>query len=148
MGCRKPKQRGTIVSDFAGYAIFGSYFLVLLVLLALPLLAQWRWGLLASLTVTSAELGLLLLLAYGGDLLQPPPPRPPMPETGMPVRDRDPFTGGRPGEYAEGFAWGLAVLFLAIIPGIAALIGGVASLVWSAVRAFRRFEANRQRKSL
>ena len=148
MGCRKPKQRGTIVSDFAGYAIFGSYFLVLLVLLALPLLAQWRWGLLASLTVTIAELGLLLLLAYGGDLLQPPPPRPPMPETGMPVRDRDPFTGGRPGEYAEGFARGLAVLFLAIIPGIAALIGGVASLVWSAVRTTRRSEADRQRKSL
>jgi hypothetical protein len=122
-------------------AIYASYFLVLLVLLALPLLAQWRWGLLGSLAVTIAELGLVLFIAC--NVGQPPPRRPPMPGEG-----RDPFTGGRPGEYAEQFAYGFFLLFLVIVPGIAALIGGVASLVWSAVRAGRRSEANRRRKSL
>jgi hypothetical protein len=131
-------------------SIYAPYILFLVVFLALPLLAQWRWGLLASLTVTVAELGLLLVIAYNADLIadhvdqQPLPP----PRTPMPVRDRDPFTGGRPGEYAEGFARGLAVLFLVIIPGIATLVGGALSLVWAAVRASRRSEANRQRKSL
>jgi hypothetical protein len=123
-------------------AIFASYFLVLLVLVALPLLARWRWGLMASLTVTVAELGLVLFFAY--DVYRSPPPGPPMPEPPMPERGRDPFTGGRPGTHAEGFARTLAVLFLVTVPAIAALIGGVASLVWSAVRARRRSEADRQ----
>jgi hypothetical protein len=120
--------------------IFALYSLFLLVFLALPLLAQWRWGLWASLTVTVAELCLVLLLAYSFEPL--PPPRPP------PERDRDPFTGGWPGDYGKGFAHAFAVLLLVIIPGVAALLGGAFSLVWAAVRASRRPEADRQRTPL
>jgi hypothetical protein len=112
------------------------YVLILLVLLILPLLAQWRWGVLASLMVTAAELGLLLLTFRS---LPPPPPRGPIPKKD--VLEHLMKT------HAEGFAYDLAVLVLAIVPAIAVLIGAMASVVWAAVRATRRSAANRQSQS-
>jgi hypothetical protein len=116
-----------------GLALYISYIILLVVL---PLLAYRRWGLAASLAVTVVELGWVLFNWYE---VPAPPPRGPIPERG-----RDPFTGGRPGEYAEQFAHGLEVLFLVMIPAIAALIGGALSLMRSAVLASRRYLANRR----
>jgi hypothetical protein len=42
----------------------GFYFPYLAVLLLLPLIAQWRWGLVAALVVTVVELGLVALIFY------------------------------------------------------------------------------------
>jgi hypothetical protein len=113
----------------------------LLILLLLPLLAQWRWELRASLLVVVAELALVPLVLYllhALDLLPPGPPRRPL----------------RPNEYgvlermrendAEGFTHALAVLVLGVIlPALAVLAGGVLSLLWSAALAIRRALANR-----
>jgi hypothetical protein len=116
--------------DLETAVYLAPYVLILLVLLTLPLLAQWRWGLLASLTATGAELGLVLFIAYNVGQMPDAPPRP---KQGIHWARPDP----------DGFVKGLAMLFLVIVPGIAALIGGVLSLVWSAVRAARRSRASR-----
>lgn len=109
------------------------YFACLLLLVALPLLACWRWGLLAALAVAVAELGAVFLIAFQS--IPPPPPRGPIPQKDVleHLRKVD----------AEGFAHGLVWLAIWVIPSIAALLGGALSLVWSGVRAVRRSAANR-----
>jgi hypothetical protein len=122
-----------------GEALYASY---LLVLLLLPLLAQWRWGLRASLLVVVAELALVPLVLYLLDvlhLLPPPPPRRPLlpNEYGVLERMRQ--------NDAEGFAHGIVVLALWVVfPAMVALAGGVLSLLWSTIQAIKRSFVNRQ----
>ena len=101
----------------------------LLVLLVLPLLVRWRWGLVASLIVTGVELGLVALIFYLMDVYHLfPIPRPgPMPQQGQLEHIRR--------VQAEGFAM---LIMWGMIPAIAALVGGGLSVVWSAVLAVWR----------
>jgi hypothetical protein len=120
------------------------YYSYLVVLLALPQLAYWRWGVVASLAVTVAELGAVLLgyfLLGHYELLPPRPPGGPTPQ--KEVLEHLMRT------HAEGFAHTIVTLTIFVaIPWIAALSGGVLSLVWSAVLAIRRSIANRPMEPL
>jgi hypothetical protein len=120
-------------------AFYAAY---LLVLLMLPLLAQWRWGLRVSLLVVVAELALVPLALYPMDLLgllpSPPPRRALLPsEYGVLERMRQ--------NDAEGVAHAVVVLVLWVLfPAIAVFAGSVLSLLWSAVQAIGRSFGNRQ----
>jgi hypothetical protein len=110
------------------------YILCLLVLMLGPPTAYWRRGLKASLLMVAAELaGVLVLffaLSYFGLLAKPGAPGP-MPETGVLEHIRR--------NHAEQVAHLVAlVTFLVVIPGMAALLGGMLSLIWAAARAIRR----------
>lgn len=95
----------------------------LLVLLALPLLVRWRWGVIPSLLVTVAELGLVALVFYVLDanrMLNDP-------FVGKPI-PREPFEVLRRAWDRHAVAiFDLAVW--AILPAIAAIVGGALSLV-------------------
>jgi hypothetical protein len=108
-----------------------AYVSLLLVLLALPLLARWRWGLLPSLLVTVGELIAVYVVAYF--LIPEPSPPPPMPEVGV---QEDVMKG-----YAEAMARALVWLTLWAVPSLAVVVGGMLCLAWSAVVATRRFAA-------
>ena len=109
----------------------------LLVLLVVPVLVRWRWGLRASLIVTVAELGLVALVfclleayrVFPDPFAGEPTPRAPM-EIMRRGRERHVVA------FVQLAAW-------AIMPATAALIGGALSLVWSGVAAARRALANR-----
>jgi hypothetical protein len=97
------------------------YTAYLLALLVLPLLVRWRWGLVASLVVCIAELGLVILLY---PLITPPDPHP----VGWSSAE-SPIVQIRRRQ-AEGYAR----LFLGVmIPALAALIGGGLSVAWSVI---------------
>lgn len=97
----------------------------LLVLLVLPLLVRWRWGLVAALVVTVAELGLVVLVFYllGVYRVFPdpfagePPPRAPMEII-------------RRGRERSAIAY-VHLVALAVAPAAAALFGGALSALWS-----------------
>jgi len=105
----------------------------LLALLILPLLVRWRWGLVAAVIVTVAELGLVFLV---DDLAAPP----------------NPYPIGRPDELPPGesplvqirrnqaFAFATAIMWI-LFPGMAALIGGAVAIAWSAILAIWRASA-------
>lgn len=105
----------------------------LLALLMLPLLVRWRWGLVAALVVTVAELGLVLVV---NDLAAPrnpylvgsPDALPPGESPLVQIRRRQAFG------YASAIIW---ILF----PGTAALIGGTLAIAWSVGLAIWRASA-------
>jgi len=112
------------------------YISCLLLFMALPLLAYWRWGLAASLVVTVLELGLVVFVFPGMlDLLFPrpksvePPPQHPLEK----IRRMQ----------AEGL--GRFVVEM-MVPGMAVLIGGALSVVWSAAAAIWRSVASRRKE--
>src|SRR5262245_38532623 len=93
----------------------GAFYLsYLLVLLLLPLLAQWRWGLVAALVLTFAELALVALVFYlmaVNNLL-------PDVSVGEPPANEHPFVRMRRRQaegYVQLFLWGAT-------PAVAALI--------------------------
>jgi hypothetical protein len=122
-----PTQRTTIMAD----ALYLPY---LLVLLLLPLLARWRWGLPASLVVTAVELPLVVLVFYLMDVYRlfpdvfigEPPPQHPL----------EKIRRSQAGGYVLLVLWGAG-------PAVAALIGGGAAVAWSIILAVRRAIANR-----
>ena len=94
----------------------------LVVLLLVPLLTRWRWGLAAALIVTVAEVTLVVLVFYllpasPGDVANEPPP-----QASIDIVRR----------WRERHALAyLQLVALAIIPALAALIGGTLSVLWS-----------------
>ena len=103
------------------------YIPYLLVLLMVPLLLRWRWGLVASLIVTVAELGLVALVFYLLDVyrMHPDPfvgePRPQAPMEHMRRAGREQAVG-----FVQLAVWGM-------IPALAAFIGGGIAVLWSVV---------------
>ena len=113
-------------------AFFIAY---LLVLLLLPSVLWWRWGLAASLVATVLELGLVVLVFYLLAIyhLLPdlsagkPPAKGPMEHIRRSQGDGQ-----------------LLIVFFAMFPGLVALIGGGLAVVWSAVLAVWRLVAERR----
>ena len=99
--------------------------LYLLVLLVLPLVVRWRWGLVAALIITVAEVALVVLVFYllpvyrvfPDDVAGEPPPQASI-DIVRRWRER----------YAVAF---FQLVAWAIIPAAAALIGGALSVMWS-----------------
>lgn len=105
----------------------------LLALLAAPLLAYWRWGLVASLAITVVGLGLVVLVFHVmsvNHLLD-------VPDLGQPPA-QSPMEQIRRSQ-AAGY---VLAYVMVVIPGMAVLLGGALSVVWSIVaaawRAFAR----------
>ena len=112
-------------------ALFIPY---LLVLMLLPSLVWWRWGLAASLVATVLELGLVVLVFYLmatyhllPDLSAGKPPA-----KGPMEHIRRSHGDGQ-----------ILIVFFAMFPGIVALIGGGLAVVWSVILAIWRLAANR-----
>ncbi len=103
------------------------YFPYLVVLLLLPVVVRWRWGLVAALIVTVAEVALVVLVFY---LL------PVYPDDGGPAPQASIDIVRRWRErHAVAF---FELVALVILPALAALIGGALSVLWSlAVLAWR-----------
>jgi hypothetical protein len=108
----------------------GTFYLgYLLALATLPLLVMWRWGLAASLVVSVAELGLVVLLFLW---LPPPNPYP----VGYPIEPGEsPLLQIRRSQ-AHGYAM---LIIFGMFPAIAALIGAGLSAAWWVVQAAWRF---------
>lgn len=122
--------------DVAAIMALSFYLSYLLVLLLVPLLAQWRWGLVTALVVTVAELGLVALVFY----LMAVHHLLPDVFVGEPAPDEHPFAKMRRGQ-----AQGYVQLFIGgAIPAVAALVGGGLALVWSIALAVWRSIANRK----
>jgi hypothetical protein len=115
-------------------AIF--YLSYLLALLLLPLLAQWRCGLVTAFLVTVAELALVALVFYLMAVYHLLPDV----SVGEPAPDEHPFAKIRRGQ-AQGY---VQLLILGATPAVAALIGGGLALVWSIAWAVWRSIANRK----
>jgi hypothetical protein len=103
----------------------------LAILLILPSLVWWRWGLLAALAVAALEvlgvgLSFYVMLTY--HLL---------PDLGPP--EQQPFADNPMAYMRRRQAEGYAQLFLfAFMPGLAALAGGGLAVMWSALYAVWR----------
>jgi hypothetical protein len=100
------------------------YLPYLLVLLLVPLLVRWRWGLVATLIVTVVELALVVLIFYlmgvyhlFPDLFAGEPP---------PQHLFGKIRRGQAASYVELLIWGVG-------PVGAALVGSGLALVWSVV---------------
>jgi len=121
------------MADMAG-TVYISY---LVLLLLLPVVVRWRWGLVAALVVVVAELAVVafvfyLLNAYHvfpDQFAGEPPPRAPMEIM-------------RRGYQRSAVAW-VQLVALVGVPAAAALIGGVLSGVWSVVVTIRRSSTDR-----
>jgi hypothetical protein len=117
------------MTDMAGTL----YLPYLLALLIVPLAVKWRWGLAASLLVTVAELGLVVLLALYVIPTAPYPVEPIQPDESPLLRIRR----SQARAYATFIVW-------TMFPGIAALVGGGLSLVWWGVGLALRTTAGRR----
>jgi hypothetical protein len=114
-----------------------SYILYLLMLLLLPLLMQWRWGLAAAVIVTIADLALVGLVPYllaSYHLL-------PTPNLG----EAPPLTGPEERSRWDQTVSGVLIFLWLHIPGVAALAGGGLSVVSAALLAIWRSIAARRR---
>jgi len=115
----------------------GAFYLSYLrVLLLVPLLAQWCWGLVTALVVTVAEPALVALVFYLMAVCHL------LPDVfvGEPAPDEHPFAKMRRGQtqgYVQLFIWDAT-------PAVAALVGGGLALVWSIALAVWRTIANRK----
>lgn len=107
----------------------------LLVLLLAPVIARWRWGVIAALAVTVAELGLVVLVFY---LLASYHLLPDLNAETAPKVEH-PFAKIRRGQ-AEGYA---QLFIFGMGPAIAALVGGGLAIMWSLVLAVWRSITNR-----
>jgi hypothetical protein len=108
----------------------GTFYLpYLVVLLLLPVVARWRWGLPAVLIITVAEVALVVLVFYLLAVYPDNFANEPVPQASIDIvrrwRER----------HAVAF---FELVALVILPALAALIGGVLSVLWSlAVFAWR-----------
>ena len=111
------------------------YLRCLLVLLLLPLLVRWRWGLVATLVVTVIEVALVGLVFYLMAVYHL------LPEVsvGEPSPQEHLFLKMRRGQAAGA----VQLIFLGFVPAVAALIGGGLAVVWSVVQAVWHFIAHR-----
>jgi hypothetical protein len=113
------------------------FWLYLLALIALPILAQWRWGVLVALAVVLLELLAVPLVFYVLDVNKLIPTD----HSGLPdspiARFRD--------QQARGF--GVAIAWL-MISGTAVLLGGGIAVVWAAIAGGWRRLARRSREGL
>ena len=105
-----------------------------LALVVLPVLARWRWGLVAALAVVLVELlavagFLYLVLVYK---LFPVPVQEPLSD--------HPFARMRANQ-AAGY---VTLMIWGYVPAVAALAGGALSVVWSVVRLLWRTLATRR----
>jgi hypothetical protein len=113
------------------------YVSCLLVLLLAPLLAQWRWGLVAALMVTVAELAVVGLAFYLMAMYHLLPDV----HVGEPAPEPEhPFARSRRGQ-AAGY---VQLFFMGAVPAGTALVGGVLAVIWSVVLAVCRYIANRE----
>jgi len=103
----------------------------LLILLLVPVLVRWRWGLIAALGVTVAELGLVILGFY---LMASYHLLPDLHVGEPPPAAEHPFAKIRRGQ-AEGYA---QLFIFGVGPAISAFIGGALAFVWSVVLAIWR----------
>jgi hypothetical protein len=118
---------------------FLAYITYLVLLLTLPLLARWRWGLLVSLAVVVLELGMVVFVAMHIHQIFPPVPVEEPPAKGpMEVHRR----------MMRDSAISAFIVFYVglIVPGAAAGIGGGLALLWSAAAAGWRAFRTRQAK--
>ena len=113
------------------------YISYLVLLLLLPVVVRWRWGLVAALVVVVAELAVValvfsLLNAYHvfPDQFAGEPPT------------RGPMEVMRRGYERSAVAW-VHLVALVGVPAAAALIGGALSLMWPVVVAIHRSSTNR-----
>ena len=111
-----------------------TYLLYVVVLLLLPLLARWRWGLLTALIVVVLELALVPAVFYVLSanhlfpvLIDPQPP---------PEHIFGKIRRGQAAGYLELLIWG-------VVPGLAAIAGFTLAGVWSLGSALWRYFANR-----
>jgi len=108
------------------------YISYLVLLLLLPVVVRWRWGLVAAVVVAVAELAVGALVFYllnayhvfPDQFAGEPPPRAPMEIM-------------RRGYERSAVAW-VQLVALVGVPAAAAFIGGATALVWSVVVAIRR----------
>jgi uncharacterized membrane protein len=115
------------MADMAGT----SYISYLVLLLLLPVVVRWRWGLVAALVVVVAELAVVALVFYllnayhmfPDQFAAEPPPRAPMEIM-------------RRGYERSAVAW-VYLVALVGVPAAAALIGGALSVAWSVIVAAR-----------
>lgn len=124
------------MQDDAATIMADSFYLpYLLVLLLVPLLMRWRWGLLAALVVTVVELALVPFIFYLMAVYHL------LPEvfTGEPPTQEHLFAKMRRGQAA----CYVQLIFLAFVPAGAALIGGGLAVLCSIVLAVWRSIANR-----
>ena len=106
----------------------------LLALVILPVLVRWRWGLVAALIVTVADVGLVIVV---NDLAAPPNPYPVgRPDTLPP--GESPLAQLR---RSQAFGFATAIMWM-LLPGIAALIGGALAIAWSVMLAIWRASAH------
>jgi hypothetical protein len=102
--------------------------LYVIVLLALPLLAQWRFGIVSALIVTAGAIGFVILthrylIDHGF----------------LPV-----VLSGPPAEHPKAKIWQNSIASIdrdmdwLVMPALAALTGGVLSVLWSGVLWLRR----------
>src|SRR5262245_25926668 len=121
--------------DMAG-TFYISY---LVLLLLLPVVVRWRWGLVAALVVTVGELSVVALVFYllntyhvfPDQFAGEPPPRAPMEIM-------------RRGYERSAVAW-VHLVALVGIPASAALTGAALSVAWSVVVAVWRALAERRK---
>jgi hypothetical protein len=113
------------------------YIPYLLILLLLPLLVQWRWGLAAAIIVTIADLALVGLILYVLETYHLFP----KPYLGEPP----PLIGPEERSRWDQTVSGALIYIWLYIPGVAALAGGGLSVVsaailglWRGVAAWRR----------
>jgi hypothetical protein len=108
------------------------YFPYLVLLVLVPLMVRWRWGLVGALIMTLAEVALVVLVFYllhvyrvfPDDFAGEPPPQASI-DIVRRWRER----------HAVAF---FQLVALVILPALAALIGGALSVLWSlAVHAWR-----------
>ena len=105
------------------------YFPYLVVLLLLPVVLRWRWGLAAALIMTVAEVALVVLVFYLLPVYPDDFANDPAPQASIDIVRR----------WRERHAVAIVQLVaLVILPALAALIGGALSVLWSlAVFAWR-----------
>ena len=113
------------------------YLPYLLMLLLVPVLLRWRWGLIAALGVTVAELGLVILVFY---LMASYHLLPDLHVGEPPPAAEHPFAKIRRGQ-AEGYA---QFFIFGVGPAMATLVGGAVAVVWSVVPAVWRLINNRE----
>src|SRR5262247_1078421 len=111
----------------------GTFYITYLVLLLLlPVVVRWRWGLVAALIVTVGELTVVALVFYvvnsyhvfPDQFAGEPPPRAPMEIM-------------RRGYERSVVAW-VHLIALVVVPAAAVLIGGALLVAWSVVVAVRQ----------
>jgi hypothetical protein len=112
------------------------YLPYLLVLLLVPLLVRWRWGLVAAVVATVIEVALVGLVFYLMVVYHL------LPEVfvGEPPPEEHLFAKMRRGQ-AAGY---VQLIVFGFVPAGAALIGGVLTVVWSVVQAVWRAIHNRK----